>query len=351
MSSNPLITIVLLTYKRPKLLKRAIQSALNQTYPHFKICVHDDASGDETGEVVAEMAKNDSRIIYHCNPQNLGVVKNSAHAWKQVDTPYFIELCDDNILLPGCLESALNGFKKYPEALLSANQIIFVNIDWEILRVTLDENCREGLYEPPEGLLFLIKEIPYIFAGSLFRSDVREKIGDYDAEIGGLADWDYVFRVSAEFPYVINKTPGVIFYGDNTGFAFNTRSHFAWPQWFKMYQRLVEHPSLDLETRAEVETHLKMRLKRMVVGQGKEAIRAGEYSAAGMSAQVLKDFFKSPRHYLKLKLISFACRWFPPYRWYLNQFNELRSKKKVSEIKDRFSGFQKYTSYLKDFKG
>ena len=59
MDKNPLITVVIPTFKRPKLLKRAIQSVLNQTYPHFKICVHDDASGDDTGKIVAEMSRND----------------------------------------------------------------------------------------------------------------------------------------------------------------------------------------------------------------------------------------------------------------------------------------------------
>ena len=348
MINNPLVTVVLPTYKRPKLLKRAIQSVLNQTYPHFKIYIYDDASGDNTGEVVAEMAKNDSRIFYHCNEQNLGVIYNSQQAWKKVDTPYFIELCDDNLLLPNCLESALNGFEKYPEALMSVNQVIFVNSKWQILRVTLAENCREGLYEHPEGLLFLIKEIPYIISGALFRREVTQKVGEYDPEIGLLADWDYAFRIAAQFSYAVNQTPGVIFYGDETSASINARSDFVWPQWLKMYQRIVEHPNLDLETKNEVETHLKIRLKQMLVGQGKEAVRCGNYSVAGMSANGLKDFFKSPRHYLKLKLFAFASRWFPPYRWYLNLFNELRGKKKRSEIKDRFSEFHKYTSSMKD---
>ena len=80
MKNNPSITIVMLTYKRPKLLKRAIQSVLNQTYPYFKVCVFDDASGDETGEIAAEMQKNDARIFYHCTEQNFGTVGNSCQA-------------------------------------------------------------------------------------------------------------------------------------------------------------------------------------------------------------------------------------------------------------------------------
>ncbi|RKX41747.1 MAG: glycosyltransferase family 2 protein, partial [Thermotogae bacterium] len=67
--SKPLITTIIPTYRRPKLLQRAIKSVLNQTYPHFQVCVYDNASGDETAEVVAEFAKKDPRVKYYCHPK------------------------------------------------------------------------------------------------------------------------------------------------------------------------------------------------------------------------------------------------------------------------------------------
>ncbi len=54
---GPQITTVIPTYRRPKLLRRAIESVLAQTYPHLKVTVFDNASGDETPEVVAELAR------------------------------------------------------------------------------------------------------------------------------------------------------------------------------------------------------------------------------------------------------------------------------------------------------
>jgi glycosyltransferase involved in cell wall biosynthesis len=56
-TTKPLITTIIPTYRRPKLLRRAIKSVLNQTYLHFQVCVYDNASGDETAEVVSELAK------------------------------------------------------------------------------------------------------------------------------------------------------------------------------------------------------------------------------------------------------------------------------------------------------
>ena len=85
---EPQITTVIPTYRRPKLLRRAIQSVLNQTYPHFLVCVYDNASGDETEEVVAEIAHRDSRVRYHRYPENIGLVRNFAYGAAQVVTPF-----------------------------------------------------------------------------------------------------------------------------------------------------------------------------------------------------------------------------------------------------------------------
>ena len=57
----PEITTVIPTFRRPYLLRRAIQSVLNQIYPDFQVWVFDDDSGDETAAVVSEMAQVDAR--------------------------------------------------------------------------------------------------------------------------------------------------------------------------------------------------------------------------------------------------------------------------------------------------
>ncbi len=75
--AKPLITTIIPTYRRPKLLRRAIKSVLNQTYPHFQVCVYDNASGDETALVVDEIAKADPRVKYYCHSENIGSVLSS----------------------------------------------------------------------------------------------------------------------------------------------------------------------------------------------------------------------------------------------------------------------------------
>ncbi|TKZ30921.1 glycosyltransferase family 2 protein, partial [Brachyspira catarrhinii] len=64
MSSYPLVSVLIPTYNRKLLLKRALDSVLNQTYKNIEIYVTDNASTDGTLEFIQEYLINDKRIIY-----------------------------------------------------------------------------------------------------------------------------------------------------------------------------------------------------------------------------------------------------------------------------------------------
>jgi glycosyltransferase involved in cell wall biosynthesis len=113
-TSRPLVTTVIPTYRRPVLLRRAIESALNQTRPDGMVAVFDDASGDETEAVVGEVANRDPRVTYHRHATNLGLAGNFRFALDHVETPYFSILSNDDMLLPHMYEAALGALESHP---------------------------------------------------------------------------------------------------------------------------------------------------------------------------------------------------------------------------------------------
>lgn len=123
MHNSPLITCVIPTYRRPRMLARAIKSVLNQSFSRLQVIVTDNASGDKTGEVVRRIQANDRRVIYHCQPRNMGMHANFAYGMSRVDTPFFSLLSDDDVLLPEFYETAYSEFQKYPQAILVATQV------------------------------------------------------------------------------------------------------------------------------------------------------------------------------------------------------------------------------------
>lgn len=112
-------TVAICTYNRAELLKRSIQSVLNQTYKDMKIIVLDNCSTDETEQVVATF--KDSRIQYIRNSENLGGVANWNMALDICETKYLNIFHDDDRMFPWMIEFLVDAMNKYPEAGIAAS--------------------------------------------------------------------------------------------------------------------------------------------------------------------------------------------------------------------------------------
>ena len=88
-------TIGIPTYNRAGYLKRSLQVALDQTEPDVAILVCDNASTDDTAEVVRGFG---DRVRYHRNPTNLGATANFMKVVELAETEYFSWLQDDDLI-------------------------------------------------------------------------------------------------------------------------------------------------------------------------------------------------------------------------------------------------------------
>ena len=69
----------MLTYNREKLVSRAIESILAQTYKDFEFIIIDNGSTDSSGRIADEYAEKDSRIkVIHRKRGNIGAGRNTA---------------------------------------------------------------------------------------------------------------------------------------------------------------------------------------------------------------------------------------------------------------------------------
>lgn len=110
----PSLTVVIPTYNRADYLRVAIQSVLDQTFQDFEILVSDNASSDNTTEVVASFG--DARIRYHRHARNIGPTPNWRFAMTQPQTEFIAPLADDDYYLPEHLATGLQAIRQYPQA-------------------------------------------------------------------------------------------------------------------------------------------------------------------------------------------------------------------------------------------
>lgn len=76
MKTIPKVSVVLVSYNGEKYINQQIQSILKQTYQDIELLVCDDASTDNTQQIVRSLTKKDKRIILYANKKNVGTGKN-----------------------------------------------------------------------------------------------------------------------------------------------------------------------------------------------------------------------------------------------------------------------------------
>lgn len=106
-----LVSVIIPTYNRSTLLARAIRSVQRQTYPHLEILVVDDASIDNTPEVVKNF--DDPRIHYIRHNSNRGGSASRNTGIRAATGEYIAFLDDDDEWEPEKTEEQMKVIQDY----------------------------------------------------------------------------------------------------------------------------------------------------------------------------------------------------------------------------------------------
>lgn len=105
---TPLVSVIITTKNRQELLKRAIDSVLNQTYKNHEIIVVDDGSTDNTPEVVREYMKEYPNISYIRNETSKGACFSRNAGIRSAKGEFVTGLDDDDEFMPERIEKLLS---------------------------------------------------------------------------------------------------------------------------------------------------------------------------------------------------------------------------------------------------
>src|ERR1700693_3648321 len=110
--AQPLVTIVTPSYNQGQFIRTTIESVLSQDYPHIEYIIMDGGSKDETAAMVKEYG---SRLTWisekdrgqsHAINKGFRMARGSIISW----------LNSDDLILPGAVRKAVDGFRQNPEA-------------------------------------------------------------------------------------------------------------------------------------------------------------------------------------------------------------------------------------------
>jgi len=170
------ITICIPTYKRPKLLKEAIESAIKQeTNIPYRIIVvdnDDDFKNDENLRVIESF--NDIRISYYKNKKNLGMFGNCNRCGELATTKWFALLHDDDFLKSNYINEVSKFLLKYKENI----DLLILNmehINYPFLREN-NGNKKKKIVKLLKAVKGAIKNILSLFTHKITRIPVSSNM-------------------------------------------------------------------------------------------------------------------------------------------------------------------------------
>lgn len=122
----PLVSVAMGTFNGSRWIKRAIESILNQTYQNIELIICDDASTDNTVEIVKEIAKTDNRVKLVRNDINSGLNISLNKCIEASHGEYIARMDDDDVSEPNRFEKQVSFLESQPEyALVGCSKRFF----------------------------------------------------------------------------------------------------------------------------------------------------------------------------------------------------------------------------------
>jgi glycosyltransferase involved in cell wall biosynthesis len=342
--SEPLITAIIPTYRRPRMLKRAIHSVLNQTYPNLQVCVYDNASGDETEAVVREIAEKDPRVKYFCHPTNIGAARNFEHGLSHVNTPYFSLLSDDDVLLPDFYTKSLQAFEKHPDAGFTIGVSLQMDEGGKVLAAPVLQ-LPAGYYPAPHGVLPLLHPWVPLWTGLLFRREVIGKTGGFDLSIPAF-DHDFELQAAANFPYVVFHDPVAIYLVHSASTSVFLPYDMVWPGWQQIAMKLKEDQNLPRELREQLGNVLHRKTKQILFAVGLEDVARGLYDDAQSVASILREELTMQSHSRLLKAAIWLSKRLKPAHGLISFLYSMRKRIRRRQLRKLQPMFGHYSRYL-----
>lgn len=203
--SRPLVSVVMPTYNSPLVyLKQAIESVQAQIYPHWELCIADDASPDvRVREYLRQVAAKDPRIVICFRAQNGHISECSNTALEAAQGAWVALLDHDDLLHPLALYYVMEALQRAPDA-----ELIFSDED------KIDANgLRFGPYFKGNYNRELMWAQNMISHLGCYKRETLLAIGGFRKGFEGSQDYDLALRViERSHPSQIVHVPRVLYH-------------------------------------------------------------------------------------------------------------------------------------------
>ena len=241
MTHSPVIAILVPTYNTDAdMLQAMLDSVLEQIYPHWQLCIADDASTvPHVRKILQHYAARDARIRLHLGQSNQGVSHASNQALALADAPFIVLLDHDDLLEPQALYRVAQSMLADDPDLLYSDEVLVDASATNVLQY----------FQRPTFSPEYLRSHPYIVHLVGFRTALLRELGGFDEQLRISQDYDLILRVSEKADTIVHIPEILYQWRTHTGSAGHEKMAQVMNTSTQVLQRHLDR--LGLEATAE----------------------------------------------------------------------------------------------------
>src|SRR6266481_1668634 len=192
------VDVVVPCYQYGRYLRECVTSVLEQDIQDLRVLIIDNASTDNSLEIAHKLAAEDFRVEVVAHSTNLGHHASFNEGVRWAASDFFVILCADDLLAPGCLRRAVSFMQSNPDVHLVHGRYHSIynhdptpnlelhtpNTEWQIFsgKAVLEAFCQAGGRYPMGG------------GSVVVRTAVQKRVGFYRSELSNTDDVEMWMR-------------------------------------------------------------------------------------------------------------------------------------------------------------
>ncbi len=235
LNDTPFVSIVIPTYNRARFLGRSVRSVLNQTNKNFEVIVVDDASTDDTAEIIKTFKDNRIRYIRHDANAGAAAARNTGI---KVSRGEYVAFQDsDDEWLPEKLQKQMKVFESAPPEV----GVVYTDM-WRISKGE-KRYWHSPKIMPEDGIVYqqaLDRVMGIGIQTAIIKRECLNAVGMFDENFPRFIDLELFVRLSKYYYFHHINEPLVNFYDTGKGISNNNQALV------KAYQLIFEKYSYDV---------------------------------------------------------------------------------------------------------
>ena len=209
-----MITVVIATYNHAHYLPIQLTSIIRQGASVSRIIVVNDASTDDTADVLEKMQMNEPRLTHINLSDNVGCINAQHIGLRHVDTDFFAFVAADDFMMPDWAEKSLNALRSAPDiGMCLSRAFVASETSAAVTKTVLPKRLRGAVLSPMDFHHSVMQYGTWMESNNmLIRTSAYEEKFVKFASAGAFADGIMMYVLGLKAGAVILDEPFSVFF-------------------------------------------------------------------------------------------------------------------------------------------